>query len=94
MIPNIKKSNYWIICDFARGTNRPEMQGTKLKALYTLIQKKGEPIQANMKNLNGVKALKISECEYVAMIRTEMKENSFYPCKLKTILMTSLNEMA
>ncbi len=86
----IKTQTYWSIVDFCNNRNRAEMQGDKLKALYTLIQRKGEPIKSNDDLLNGLKALQISECEYVAIKRTGRNE-TFYPCVLKTILLTSLN---
>ena len=92
---NIKKSNYWILYDFASGQHRSEMQGTKLAAVYKLIQKKGEPMQCkDNETLHGVKALQISDCEHIAMIRTSFNNKGFYPCKLKTILLTCLNDMA
>lgn len=86
---NIKEANYWSIYDFAMSRNRPEMQGNKLRALFKLIELKGEPIQTNDEKLQGVKALQISEREYIAMQRTPIKD-SFYPCVLRTYLLTKL----
>lgn len=89
MNPIIKEQNYWCIKDFAMSRNRPEMQGNKLKALFRLIEKKGEPIDTKDKTLAGLKALQIAEGEWVAMKRTAIQE-SFFPCMLKTYLLTSL----
>lgn len=86
---NIKKANYWSIYDFAMSRNRPEMQGNKLRALFKLIELKGEPIQTNYEKLKGVKALQISENEYIAIKRTAIN-GSFYPCKLETYILTNL----
>lgn len=86
---NIKESNYWSIYDFAMSRNRPEMQGTKLKALFKLIDKKGEPIDTNCDDLKGLKALQIAEGEFIAIKRTAIN-GSFYPCKLQTYLLTTL----
>lgn len=86
---NLKESNYWCIYDFAMSRNRPEMQGSKLKALFMLIEKRGEPIETTNEKLNGLKALKISSCEWVAMKKTSIN-GSFYPCMLQTYLLTEL----
>jgi len=86
---NIKESNYWSIYDFAMSRHRPEMQGNKLKALFRLIEKRGEPIQTEDVKLNGLKALQIKPGEWVTMERTATN-NSFYPCKLRTYLLTAI----
>jgi hypothetical protein len=90
MLVNIKEANYWAIYDFANGRNRPEMQGTKLQALFKLIQKKGEEITTQDTKLNGIKALQISGSEFIAITRTPVTKQSFYPCMLKTYLLTTL----
>lgn len=87
--PNIKESNYWCIYDFAMNRSRPEMQGNKLKALFKLIEKRGEPIKTKEESLKGLKALQIRQGEWVAIKRTAMCAN-FYPCQLKTYLLTQL----
>ncbi len=87
--PNIKESNYWSIYDFAMGRPRPEMQGTRLQALYKLIRIRGEVITSEIKDLNGLKALEIKTGEWVAMKRTAVRD-SFYPCTLKTFILTKL----
>lgn len=86
---NIKEANYWSIYDFAMHRNRPEMQGNKLKALFKLIELKGEPIETNDQKLFGLKALQIKEGEFVAIKRTAVNK-SFYPCMLQTYLLTYL----
>lgn len=94
---NIKESNYWSIYDFALSRCRPEMQGNKLKALFKLIDKRGEPIETTDEKLNGLKALQIKPGEWVAMQRTvfgkpagELNGQPFYPCMLRTYLLTAL----
>jgi hypothetical protein len=86
---NIKESNYWLIKDFAIHNNRKEMQGIKLNALYNLVQKKGEPMKTDDANLSGVKVLEFAKGEYIGFKRTGGK--TFFPCAIKTILLTSLN---
>jgi hypothetical protein len=88
----LKKQNYWILKDIGlRGIeSRPEAQGEKLKAIYKLIQKKGEPIKTSDPILNGVKALEFADGEYLAMKKTSIRKGSFYPCAIKTILLTKL----
>lgn len=85
----IKESNYWMIRDFAINyKRRPEVQQNKLKALYHLIQKKGAPIQTEDEFLKGLKALEFGNGEYIAIKRTG-SETSFYPCVMKTILLSA-----
>jgi hypothetical protein len=87
--PKIKESNYWFIYDFAMGRRRIEMQGTKLQALYKLIQKRGEKIETEYKDLKGVMALEIKTGEWIAIKRTSVRD-SFYPCTMKTFILTQL----
>lgn len=91
MKANIKESTYWLLKDIGlRGIEaRPEVQGDKLKAIYRLIQRRGEVLQTNCKDLQGVKALEFAEGEYLAMRRNGPK-NSFPPCAIKTILLNNL----
>lgn len=86
---NIKPQNYYRIKDFAEGRQRSDMQGTRLNALFRLIQKKGEPIESEDVKIKGVKALQISENEYVAIKRAGPL-HSFFPCSLRTITLTKL----
>ena len=88
---NIKEQNYYAIKDFVEGRKRSDMQGTKLQALFRLIEKKGEPIKSEDVRFSGVKALQISDCEYVAIKRTGSL-HSFFPCALQSILLTKLYE--
>jgi len=92
MKANIKTQNYWMLKDIGlRGIeSRKEVQGDKLTAIYKLIQKRGEPIRTTDPNLKGVKALEFGDGEYIAMKRTGYKTGSFYPCAIKTILLTIL----
>ena len=90
--PLIKEQNYWMLKDIGlRGVeSRSEVRGNKLQAIYKLIQKRGEPIQTSDPLLNGVKALQFADGEYIAIKKTSHKAGSFYPCAIKTILLTTL----
>jgi hypothetical protein len=87
---NIKDSNMWAIHDSFMLNNENRITGNKLIALYKLIQKKGEPIKTNDKELKGVKVIEYKKDNFIAMIHTPLKKDSFYPCKLKKIVLTSL----
>lgn len=87
--PNIKQSNREQIKRFAIN-GATELQGTKLKALFKLIEKKGEPIETEEPKLKGVKALQIAEGEWIAIKRIGIA-GTFYPCCLQTYLLTELN---
>ena len=90
----LKKSNYFIIRDFAIHNNRKEMQGSKLEAFYRLIQKKGEKIECKEDSvLHGINCLEISKGEFVAIKITLINEHSFYPCKLQTYLLQDLSKL-
>jgi hypothetical protein len=82
-VAKIKESNRWKIHDFLLGRSRPDLN---IQALYRLIQKKGEPIKTSDERLNGVNALKYSDTEYIAIVRTPLTQSrgSFYPCKIHT----------
>jgi len=92
MKANIKQSNYHLLKDIELGgvESRRDAHGDKLTAIYRLIQKRGEPIRTTDPNLKGVKALEFGDGEYIAMKRTGYKTGSFYPCAIKTILLTIL----
>ncbi len=80
---NIKQSNYNIIKDFTAGRARPELQGNKLRALFNLIQKKGEPITSSTDHtLLNLPCLEIAPGEYVAAKRTAYGPD-FYHCAIK-----------
>jgi hypothetical protein len=86
---NIKSANCHAIKNFA--TDSSVIQGTKLNALYLLIQKKGEVMNTEDKKLNGVKCLEFNPGEYVAMIHTPCKKGFFFPCMLKTYHLQDTN---
>lgn len=90
-IVKIKYSNYQSIKNFLiNGSgNDNNIYGTKLKALFKLIETKGEPIETNEKKLQGLKALPINEGEFIAIKRIPVN-GSFYPCVLHTYLLTTL----
>lgn len=72
---NLKPANVAKIRDFAKGDNS-HFHGSKLKALYNLIQSKNDVIEG-IKNVN--KCLEFSTGEYVAIERTGPTKN-FFPC--------------
>lgn len=68
-----------------------DLSGSKLEALYKLIEKKGSLVESNkIDSLNGKKALQISNTDYVTIIRTGGK--SFYPCSIKIVIFTKLDK--
>lgn len=86
---NLKAQNYHMLKDWANHQKRPDMTGSKLHALYKYIQKKGELIQSDDAKLNGVKCVKISGSEFIALKRTGSPDK-FFPCAIKTIILTIL----
>ena len=65
-------------------THNP-IQGKRMEALYSLIQKKGNPIESEEAKYNGIMALEFSKGEYIAIKRIGEKENSFFPCAIRTL---------
>jgi hypothetical protein len=90
MTTKIKPSNVWAIHDFSLLNQSHRITGNKLIALYRLIQKKGEPIQTEDEELKGVNVLEYDSGKYIGFIHTPIKKGSFFPCKLKTINLTTL----
>lgn len=86
MNPFINDSNCKTIINFVKNLDCSEMQGNKLKALFKLIDLKGEAITTEYQKLKGLKALRIKEGLFVAMKRTAINGN-FYPCKMETYLL-------
>jgi hypothetical protein len=88
----IKEQNYWILHDIGLYgiQSRSEVHGNKLKAIYKLIQKRGEPIKTNDPKIEGVMALEFGDGEYIAMKKTSYKKGHFFPCAIKTIHLKSL----
>lgn len=78
---NIKPQNVALIESFISKTC-DTIQGIKLIALYTLIQKRGEIIESNEESINGLKCLEFKPGEYIAIKRAGGKVN-FYPCMTK-----------
>jgi len=92
MKAKIKEQNYWMLKDFGlRGIQaRPEVHGDKLKAIFRLIEKRGELIKTNDPSISELKALEFGDGEYIAIKRTGPKNGNFYPCAIKTVLLTTL----
>lgn len=87
---HIKESNKWAIHDFSLHNATQRITGNKLIALYRLTQKKGEPIKSNDPQLKGVMILEYEPKKFIGFIHTPIKKGSFFPCKLKTINLTTL----
>ncbi len=81
----LKESNKKLINDFFTTEHgKDKIQGSKLEALYNLIQKKGEAIETTEKKLKNIKALNIGGGIYITLVRTSFNNKSFYPCALKS----------
>lgn len=60
------------------------IQSMRLMALYSLIQKKGDPIETEEAKYNGIMALEFSKGEYIA-IKKIGDNGKFFPCVIRTI---------
>lgn len=87
-VANINNRNYWAIKDFAY--NNSVLKPFRVEALYRLIQLKGEPVKSNSKDFDGLKALRISEFEYITINHVPVYPDSFFPCMLRTTILTTL----
>ena len=86
----MKPANVAAVLQLVRGEASP-LQGTKLKALYKLIQAKGQTVTTNdtESKLNGLKAIEIEPQTFVAISRRAVGPD-FYPCSMQFHLMTEL----
>ncbi|WP_309882776.1 hypothetical protein [Chryseobacterium rhizosphaerae] len=73
--------------DFAQSRPRPEVQGTKLNAIYKLIVTKGG--KSETEQFKDFHFLEIAEGQYIGIKRTGSKEK-FFPCILKTVFAVKL----
>lgn len=96
MIIRLKYKNYKAVRSFADGTSNG-MEGDKLMALYRLIQKKGDPIKTDERNLDGIKALEFGLGEYIAIKKTSfskpaglLNNKPFFPCMIQTFFLTNI----
>jgi hypothetical protein len=85
----MKTTNHTEILNFASGAQN-SIRGQKLAGLFRLIQAKGKPMETDDEKLNGVKVLNIDNGFYFGLIRTGAKDK-FYPCVIKSILLTTNN---
>ena len=82
----IKASNYWAIHDLALLGNWSRIQGTKLQALYHLVQCRGKVLEGpNDSRYKGIKVLEYGDGCYIGFIRTAYKADTFFPCKLHVV---------
>ena len=82
---NLKQSNVEAVHNFAVNGATDIVREGKLNALYNLIQKRGEPIEANKSKWNGVKVIEYKKGFYFGLRHTGFKRGCFYPCKLEQI---------
>lgn len=87
----IKTSNYWAIHDVALLGNWSRVQGTKLQALYHLVQRRGKVLEGpNDSWYKGIKVLEYGNGCYIGFIRTACKADTFFPCKLHLVSLQEL----
>lgn len=86
----MKPANITAVLQFAAGVPSP-VQGTKLKALYTLIQKAGEPVTTTDEKspLNGLKALRLDANTFIVLSRRAVGPD-FFPCSMHMYLLEEL----
>jgi hypothetical protein len=86
----IKPKNLKLIQNMIHNIPGEAIQGTKLEALFNLIQKKGETVTEGEKTVLNQKALEIQKGTFLMMIRTGSKSN-FFPCSIKSYILTEEN---
>ena len=87
----IKASNYWAIHDVALLGNWSRVQGTKLQALYHLVQRRGKVLEGPHDiKYKGIKVLEYGEGCYIGFIRTAYNKDTFFPCKLHVVSLQEL----
>ena len=87
----LKKTTVAAIMEFAKGGTNENMQGSKLAALYRLIQRRGSVIETtDDKSLEGVKALEFTQGEYIAIKHRPVYKDSFFPCMMHQVHLVAL----
>lgn len=87
----IKGSNYWAIHDLALLGNWSRVQGTKLQALYHLVQYRGKVLDGpNDSRYKGIKVMDYGNGCYIGFIRTAYNTDNFFPCKLHVVSLQEL----
>ncbi|HEA19401.1 hypothetical protein LCGC14_1615070 [marine sediment metagenome] len=87
----ISQQNYWAIHDFAYHNGYKRIYGTKLEALYRLIQRKGKVIGFPQDRIyHNIKVLEYGDGDFIGFVRTGYSKTSFFPCKLKIVLLRAL----
>jgi hypothetical protein len=88
---NIKPQNAENIRKLITGDlNDCPIQGARLIALHRLIQSRGETIQTEDRKLNGEKAYRFSETEYIAIKHRPTNKDSFFPCSTTATLLQNI----
>lgn len=88
---NLKESTQKNILNFITKEGESNIIGLRLLALYKLIQKVGEPIKTNDENMKGLMCLQFIEGQYIAIKKTSFKMGSFFPCKIVTYHLKSVD---
>tara|TARA_R110001583_G_scaffold9203_4_gene43657 strand:+ start:27999 stop:28328 length:330 start_codon:yes stop_codon:yes gene_type:complete len=84
----ISEQNYWAIHDFAYFNSYKRIYGTKLEALYRLVQGKGKVIDfSNDRIYHNIKVLEYGNGDFIGFVRTAYSKTSFFSCKLKIIVL-------
>lgn len=88
---NLKQQNINEIDRFIKNHFNTTIQGTKLQALYKLIQNKGKTVQCKENSkLNGKKVLEYKTGSYICLHRVGSTK-SFFPCSISIIQLTDIN---
>jgi hypothetical protein len=88
---NLKQHNISEIDKFIENHFNTTIQGTKLHALYNLIQRKGKRVESKENSkLNGKKVLEYKPGNYICLDRTGSKK-SFFPCSISVIQLVDIN---
>jgi len=83
---NLKNDNRKQVLNYFNG-EKHTLEGLKLRALYRLIQIKGERIKAPAHKMNGVKVAQITSYLYGGMKWTNFGPH-FYPAKIDAVTLT------
>ncbi|MER3374024.1 MAG: hypothetical protein RIM83_05245 [Allomuricauda sp.] len=87
----IKASNYWAIHDLALSGNGNRVRGTKLQALYHLVQRRGKILDGpHDSRYKGIKVLGYGNGCYIGFIRTPYNADTFFPCTLHVVSLQEL----
>ena len=87
---NLSAKNVALIHNVATGKTPESFYGIGYKALYELIQRKGDVVESTDKLYDGIKALRYKPGFSIAIIRDMDNGVDFYPCRLRTICLEDI----